>query len=359
MSDEIERRLSDAFTAQAFGTVGDHAPVPPLQLNRPAARRRRRVVRVLAPLAAAAAVAALAIGITVHANAPSHHQAAGPVHSPSVAPVTQVTSTPAVEVSTVHLSLQMTDGEQVGVGMPVIAYLSKSITDGRALQHATTVTVNDKPVTADWYFAPMTGLAGKPMQAHLRMSDYWPAHAKIAVTIAAKGLSAGKGMVFDDDLSLAFSTGPAIIATVDDKTHEMTVMKDGTLFGRYPVSLGSAASPTSAGTKVVMEKGVNICMRGPDYNVCDVKYTQRLTYSGEYLHSAPWNVNHIKSGIDSSNGCTNLMPADAERLYGTMEIGDVVKYPDADGPMMTFSEGIDDWNVPWTTWLTGGVAPTH
>ena len=39
--------------------------------------------------------------------------------------------------------------------------------------------------------------------------------------------------------------------------------------------------------KVVMEKGDNICMSGPGYHECNIKYTQRLTYSGEYLHAAP------------------------------------------------------------------------
>jgi lipoprotein-anchoring transpeptidase ErfK/SrfK len=103
-----------------------------------------------------------------------------------------------------------------------------------------------------------------------------------------------------------------------------------------------------------MEKGASICMSGPGYNECGVKWTQRLTYGGEYLHSAPWNVGNI-GRFDSSNGCTNLRPADAQRLYNFLGIGDVVIYPNANGPRMQLGMGYGDWNVPWTQWLTGGV----
>ncbi len=81
-------------------------------------------------------------------------------------------------------------------------------------------------------------------------------------------------------------------------------------------------------------------MTGPGYDECGIKYTQRLTYGGEYLHSAPWNVYNITHGVDSSNGCTNLLPTDAQKLYGMLEIGDVVLYPDANGGKMQIGAGL-------------------
>ena len=103
----------------------------------------------------------------------------------------------------------------------------------------------------------------------------------------------------------------------------MTVVSDGKPYGTFPVSLGATNTPTARGTKVIMEKGASICMRGPGYYECGVKYTQRLTYGGEYLHSAPWNLGNI-GRFDSSNGCTNLRPADAKQLYDFLGVGDVV-----------------------------------
>jgi hypothetical protein len=99
-----------------------------------------------------------------------------------------------------------------------------------------------------------------------------------------------------------------------------------------------------------------------------VKWTQRLTYGGEYLHSAPWNCvgspgcagpqNNI-GRANSSNGCTNLRPADAEKLYKFTRVGDVVQYPDADGPHMQLGQGYGDWNIFWSQWQTGGLVSTQ
>jgi hypothetical protein len=52
------------------------------------------------------------------------------------------------------------------------------------------------------------------------------------------------------------------------------------------------------------------------------------------------------------------MPQDASLLYRVLEVGDVVEYPNADGPSMSMSAGYGDWNVPWQVWLRGGLVPT-
>jgi hypothetical protein len=52
------------------------------------------------------------------------------------------------------------------------------------------------------------------------------------------------------------------------------------------------------------------------------------------------------------------LPAVAKKLFGFLEIGDVVNYPNANGPAMQLGQGYGDWNVPWTTWLTGGALKT-
>jgi lipoprotein-anchoring transpeptidase ErfK/SrfK len=258
----------------------------------------------------------------------------------------------------VHIKLLNSDGSVYGVGMPIIAFFSKKITSGKALQSATTATVNGKPIKGAWYFEYSSYYKGYPIEAHWRPQTYWPAHSRIHVGIPAKGLSAGTGLAFDDSLTSDFHTGPRNISTVNDATHKITVTSDGKTYGTFPVSLGASKTPTAHGIKVIMEKGVSICMRGPGYYECNVKYTQRLTYGGEYLHSAPWNVSNIDNGVDSSNGCTNLLPADAERLYRFLRVGDVVNYPNANGPAMQLGSGYGDWNVNWSSWQSGGLVST-
>jgi lipoprotein-anchoring transpeptidase ErfK/SrfK len=263
-----------------------------------------------------------------------------------------------VAATPVHVKLTNADNTTVGIGMPIIAYFSKRITSAAPLQQATTVTVNGTAAKGAWYFEPSAAFPGYPIEGHFRLQNFWPAHSTIHVGMPIKGLSAGTGLAYDDSLTLDFAIGKANIAVVDDAAHHLTLTSDGANVGTFPVSLGASNTRTRSGTKVIMEKGASICMRGPGYYECGVKYTQRLTYDGEYLHSAPWNISNIENGVDSSNGCTNLLPADAQKLYGILEIGDVVQYPNANGGKMQLGQGYGDWNVPWALWQTGGLVST-
>lgn len=269
--------------------------------------------------------------------------------TPAPAPTTSKAAKP------VHVKLTNSDGATYGVGMPIIAYFSRKITDATAFNDATKVTVDDTPVKGAWFFEYSAAFKGYPIEAHYRLQKYWPAHATIHMDLPVKGLSAGEGLEYDNSLTLDFATGAANIVTVDDSTHTVTVVSDGKQWGKFPTSLGAPDTRTRRGTKVIMEKGRSICMKGPGYNECGVKFTQRLTYDGEYLHAAPWNTYNITHGVDSSNGCTNLLTSDAEKLYDFLGIGDVVLYPNANGPRMQLGEGYGDWNVPWSQWQTGGI----
>jgi lipoprotein-anchoring transpeptidase ErfK/SrfK len=277
--------------------------------------------------------------------------------SASPSPTKSVRPTPSpTPTKKVHVSLLENDGGTYGVGMPIIAWFDVAPTDAAAFAAATTVTVNGKKINGAWYFEK-TAHRGSVMEAHYRPSTYWPGHASIKLDLPVKGLSAGKGLSFDDSLTLSIATGRANVLTVDANTLQMTVKSDGTVYGTFPVSLGASNTPTARGTKVIMEKGADISMTGPGYYDPHVQWTQRLTYGGEYLHSAPWNVGNL--GVRStSNGCTNLAPAVAKQLFSYLEIGDVVQFPNASGPQMQLGQGYGDWNVTWSSWLTGGAVHT-
>jgi lipoprotein-anchoring transpeptidase ErfK/SrfK len=120
------------------------------------------------------------------------------------------------------------------------------------------------------------------------------------------------------------------------------------LVGTLPVSLGSADWPTYSGVKVVEEFDRVQNMEGTP-----VPWSVRVTNSGEFVHAASWN-GRIGSA-NTSHGCTNLSVADAEWFYKFSQLGDVVTYPDAQGPRMKVWDGLGDWNVPWTEWRAGGV----
>ncbi len=329
--------------------------------------RRRGLRAALAPVGLLVATALLVsacgsgssssptVTKTVGGSAPSTGSSTATSGSPS-APSASKSAKPSKPV---HVSLQMSDGTQVGVGMPVIAYLSRPIKDAKAFADATRVTVNGAPVRGGWYFEYKSGLPGRPVEADFRLQNYWPGHARIHLSLPVKGLSAGTGLAFDNSLTLDFTTGAANVLTVDDAAHTVAVQSDAKDWGTFRTSLGATDTPTKRGTKVIMEKGASICMSGPGYHECGVKFTQRLTYDGEYLHAAPWNLANIARGVDSSNGCTNLIPRDAKTLYDFLEIGDVVEYPNASGPRMTLGAGYGDWNLSWGQWQTGGLYNTR
>jgi len=287
--------------------------------------------------------------------------------SPTTVPASSsASSSPAQKVVAAHVSINISDGAAVGVGMPVIAMFNQKVTDGKAFESATKVTVNGQPVDARWYFEYSDPASGHVMEAHLRTQNYWPANSQIHVDLPVKGLSGGtvahhpdEVYNFDDSLTSDFTTTDAHIVTVSDATHMLTVLDNGKVWATAPVSLGASDTPTKRGVKVIMEKGRDTSMRGPGYFDAHVKWTQRLTYDGEYLHYAPWNTYNITHGIDSSNGCTNLLLTDATKLYGFLGVGDVVNYPDATGPRMQIGQGYGLWNITWALWQTGGAIPTQ
>jgi hypothetical protein len=86
----------------------------------------------------------------------------------------------------VHVSLLEGDGGVYGVGMPIVAYVDRTITDASAFATATTVTVNGKPAGGAGYWQK-SGRQGQALEAHYRPRTYWPAHAKIFVNLPVQG----------------------------------------------------------------------------------------------------------------------------------------------------------------------------
>ena len=86
----------------------------------------------------------------------------------------------------------------------------------------------------------------------------------------------------------------------------------------------------------------------PEYYRLEVEYAMRLTYSGEFLHAAPWSVSH-QGHSNVSHGCTGMSTSNAAWLYENSTIGDVVVYS-AGHRSMEQSNGIGVWNVSWERW---------
>ncbi len=89
------------------------------------------------------------------------------------------------------------------------------------------------------------------------------------------------------------------------------------------------------------------------YNLSDVKYAQRVTYSGEFLHAAPWSVGS-QGYANVSHGCVGMSPSNAQWLFGLTKVGDPVEVTGTDRPMEA-ANGYGDWNVPWREYKQGSA----
>ncbi|HEY7049493.1 MAG TPA: L,D-transpeptidase [Jatrophihabitantaceae bacterium] len=280
-------------------------------------------------------------------SAPAGSHAAGSSHA----------GQPQLPGAPVHISLFQGDGQTYGVGMPIIAQFSRKVTDAHAFDKAVTVTVNGQPADGAWFWVDSN--AGYAMEAHYRPQHYWPAHSKIQMSMPLKGVSAGRGLAFDDSLTLSLDIGAAHISQVNGASEQMVITSDGREVNHFPVSLGQASTPTYLGTKVVMAKKnpqhmVSAPGEANPYSL-DVPWSVRLTNSGEFVHAAAWNTGNIGSR-STSHGCTNLTVSDAKWFYGFSLIGDVVTYTNTGtSQQMPSWDGFGDWNVPWSIWSEGNL----
>lgn len=286
------------------------------------------------------------------------------------APAPRSSTRRPVPTRPVHVSLFQGDGSTYGVGFAIIAQFDTAPTDSKAFTHAVTVDVNGKPAGGAWYWQN-SEIPGYAVEALYRPRDFWPAHASIEAKFPLKGLSAGRGLAYDDSLTLSMRTGARHVSTVNNQTHTMTVTSDGKVVRRMPVSLGSGNHPTYKGTKVIMARGedipgttrprpqgaVRMVSRADHYDLL-VPWSVRITNSGEYVHSASWNTGNIGSR-NTSHGCTNLDVAAAKWFWHFSQVGDIVRYPNAAGPTQPSWDGWGWWNLSWSTWSQGGLLRTH
>jgi lipoprotein-anchoring transpeptidase ErfK/SrfK len=346
-------------------------------MSRESALLRPRLTR-LAQVAALVATAAIVLaacssgsGSSTKTSSDSTKSGASTTATTTAPTTTAPKSTvPAGPTKTVHVSAALGDGAVVGVGMPIVLKFTPAPTNSTAFTKAVKVTVNGLPANGAWYWEKP--YADSPIEAHFRPKAYWPAHATIKADIPIGGLSAGKGLVYDNKLtSVTFATGAAHVSTVDGDPSDlkMTVTSDGKVVRTFPVSLGQAQYPTFNGTKVVMQKGEDVpgtdtlrpngtvMMNGPGYSNDPVQWSVRLTASGEYVHAAPWNGQI--GARSTSHGCTNTHVADGQWFYNFSVVGDVVTYSGTGGPRMPSWDGYGDWNIPWAMWAQGGLLLNH
>ena len=107
-------------------------------------------------------------------------------------------------------------------------------------------------------------------------------------------------------------------------------------------------------TKRMNSETVGINRNDPEaYDIDDVRWAMRVTYSGEFIHAAPWSVGS-QGYANVSHGCTGMSTDNAGWLYSISKRGDVVEYTGTDRPM-EFTNGYGDWNESFSEWSQGSA----
>jgi lipoprotein-anchoring transpeptidase ErfK/SrfK len=267
---------------------------------------------------------------------------------PSGAPVTKTASFRTFAPRQTFVT-QTVEGyhQAYGVGMPIIFYFNRTITNRRAIEKALQVK-SSRPVTGSWYWDDECGTA--PTCLYFRPHHYWPAHTQVSFVAHLDGVQGAPGVYGFHTLTQSFNIGRALTVAASTTSHHMTVYRDGKVFARWPISSGRPGDDTPNGTYLTIEKANPVDMKGPGYSI-EVPWSVRFTWSGDYLHDAYWSVGE-QGFTNVSHGCVNMPPADAEIYYKMAVPGDPVTITGSPRAG-TFDNGWTMWFLPWKRWLHG------
>jgi hypothetical protein len=252
-----------------------------------------------------------------------------------------------------HLSPE--DGSTVGVGMPVTVSFDKAISDKAAVESEIQVSSSSgQRIVGHWFNGD---------RLDFRPETYWKPGSTVTVKLTRHGIQK----------TVTFKIGRSQISTVDAGTKQMTVVRDGRTIRTIPISSGSPEHPTYNGRMVVSEKFGQIHMNGasvglmkkdgkPAYDIQDVPHAMRLTDSGTFIHGNYWGADSIFGKVNTSHGCVGLMDVKgggdgrqpAAWFFDNSMIGDVVIVKNSeDKTTLAPDNGLSDWNMPWTEWVSG------
>ncbi|MDG6103269.1 L,D-transpeptidase family protein [Dactylosporangium aurantiacum] len=250
------------------------------------------------------------------------------------------------------------DKQVVGVGMPVIITFGVDVAKEQraAVQQRIQVT-SDPPQEGafNWF-------TGKEL--HFRPKEYWQPGTKLTVNARTGGTNLDGKWWGERDVAFTATVGPKFVMEVDNATKQMTVTQDGQLLRTIPVSLGRPKNPSASGNFIIMIKNEWEWFDSSTYGVpadsdagyrTKVYWPQRLTWDGEYIHSAPWSEGD-QGKRNVSHGCTNISAAHAEWLWKQTRIGDPVIIKGTE-EQVKWGNGWTDWSTSWDQYVKGSAVP--
>lgn len=249
------------------------------------------------------------------------------------------------------------EGSTVGVGQPIAIRFDEPIADRHAAQEAIKVTT-EPAVEGAFYWLNNSEVRWRP-------AEYWPSGTTVNVEVDIYGKDLGNGYYGQENNSTNFTIGDRVVAIADDATKTMTIERNGVVENSMPISMGSGTWPTPNGTYMIGDQHQNMVMDSTTYGLAledggyktPVKYATQMSYSGIYVHGAPWSV-WAQGSQNVSHGCINVTDANAAWFQQNTKRGDIVIVKNTVGGTLPGTDGLGDWNIPWETWKKGNADET-
>ena len=207
-------------------------------------------------------------------------------------------------------SIEPADGSVVGVAFPVIVTFTESVVDREAAEHG--IRIHSTGNNAGHFEWPSSDVV------QWIPDGYWSPHSKISVET--------------QKMTTGFETGDAVVGVADISDHTFTVSVNGDIQRVMAASMGKPKRPTPIGSFTALSKErtikfdsrtIGIPLNDPEGYLLNGEYAVRVTWSGVYVHSAPWSVNS-QGYSNVSHGCINLSPDDAAWYFNAVHIGDPI-----------------------------------
>ncbi|MGW1773525.1 Ig-like domain-containing protein [Streptomyces sp. NPDC002104] len=252
------------------------------------------------------------------------------------------------------VSINVSKGSTVGVAMPVSIVFDNPVKNKAEVEKRLKVTTTDNTVGSWGWIKDYSGRD----RVDWRPKEYWKSGTDVKVQMNLNGVDSGPGGgMFVKDYSTEFKIGKDRRIKVDLSSKQMSVTEDGRTVDTIPVSAGTPGGKKASwdGKMVLMAKEGTIRMNsetvglGDAYDK-DVDYSIRLTWSGMYVHAAPWNTANF-GRANTSSGCVGMSDANAKAFFAAAQVGDpfeVVGQGSKGNPDP--GNGYGEWNMSWEQW---------
>lgn len=263
------------------------------------------------------------------------------------------------------VSINISKGSTVGVAMPVSLVFDNPVKNKAEVEKQLKVTTSNNTEGSWGWFKDYSGND----RVDWRPKDYWKSGTDVKVEMNLNGVDSGAGGgLFARDYSTEFKIGKERRMEVSLDTKKMSITEDGQVVKTVPVSAGTPGGQKASwsGKMVLMAKEGTIRMDSQTVGLGDaydkmVDYSMRLTWSGMYVHAAPWNAANFGSA-NTSSGCVGMSDANAKAVYELVQAGDPLEVVGSGSKgKADVGNGYGEWNLTWDQWkaksaLAGGTA---